>query len=166
MLEINLLDVAIVVILLAFLARGLQRGLTREVSSLVGLVGGFAVARNFQGKFQPMLTQLVGNNDVAGVLSFALIVMAVLAGVTLLAAALRKFMSVTLTSWVDHMLGAAAGFAKGLLLVSVIFFVLQTFFPGLPIVKTAKATPFFNSLADYLRGFLPDGFTFNFPGRL
>lgn len=163
MLEINLLDVAVAIILLAFLARGLIRGLTREVTGLVGVVGGFALARNFQHKVQPSLEPLFNDPNIAAIMAFALIFVCTMLLAALLGAALRKFMSITLTSWIDHLLGAMAGVAKGLLIMSLVFFLVQGFFPGLEIVKTAQATPFFNSLIDYLRGFLPAAFTYKLP---
>ena len=166
MLEINLLDVAVVVILLAFLARGLLRGLTREVSGLVGVVGGFALARHFQPTVQSSLQTLFSNPDVAGIAAFFLIVVLTIIVVTLLAVGLRKLMSISLTSWIDHLLGAFAGLAKGLLIMSLLFFLVQGFFPSLEIVKNAQATPFFDSLIDYLRAFLPDIFNFRLPVRL
>lgn len=166
MLEINLLDVGVVIFLLAFLARGLLRGLTREVGSLIGIVGGFAAARAFQKKLQPALEPIFGNPDFAGIVAFVLIFVAVIVVVAILAAALRKFMSITLTSWIDHLLGGVAGLAKGLLVASILFFLVQGFFPRLAIVDNAVATPFFNSMADYLRNFLPDAFAYNLPVRL
>lgn len=166
MLEINLLDIAVVVILLVFLVRGFLRGLTREVSGLVGFVGGFALARHFQPTVQPSVQRLFSNSDVAGIVAFALIFLLTLFMVALLAVGLRKLMSFSLTSWIDHLLGALAGLAKGFLLMSLMFFLIQGFFPNLQIVQQAQATPFFNSLIDYLRAFLPDAFNFKLPVRL
>lgn len=166
MLEVNLLDVAVVVFLLAFLARGLLRGLTREVGSLVGVVGGFALARHFQPKLEPYLEPLVRNPDICGIVAYALIFIGALLVTALLMGALRKLMSITLTSWIDHLLGGVAGLCKGLLVTSLIFYLLIGFFPEWSLVKHAQATPFFHSLTDYLRNFLPDAFTYNLPVRL
>lgn len=166
MLEINLLDVLVAVILLIFLARGLLRGLIREVGGLVGIMAGFALARHFQASVQPALEQLFSNTKVAGVLSFLLIFALTFVAVALLIFALHKFMTITLTVWIDHFLGALAGLAKGLLLMTLVFFLLQEFFPGIALVENAQATPLFDSLRDYLRGFLPEAFTFKLPVRL
>jgi len=167
MLEINLLDVVAGAIALFFLVRGLVRGLAREVGSVVGVVGGFALARHFQATVQPSLEPLFANPNVAGLAAFALIFILTLIVVSLVVFALRKFMSITLTSWIDHFLGAFAGLAKGLLLLTLTFYLVQGFFPDLPLIKSAQSTPFFASLADYLRSFLPDTFTsYKLPVRL
>ena len=166
MLEINLLDVAVIVILLSFLARGLMRGLTREVAGLVGVVGGFALARHFQPSLEPSLRTIFADRNVAGVMAYVLIFVCSVTVVLIAAVLLRRFMSLTLTSWVDHLLGAGAGLAKGLVVLSVIFFLIQGFFPNLPLVNNAVATPFFHSMTDYLRNFLPDSFTHNLPRAL
>lgn len=166
MLEINLLDVAVAIILLAFLVCGLVRGLTREVGGLVGIIGGFALARHFQSTVQPPLETFFSNPDVAGIAAFLLIFILTMIVVALLAFGLRKFMSISLGPWVDHLLGAFAGLAKGVLIMSLVFFLAQGFFPDLQLVQTAQATPFFDSLIDYLRTFLPDVFNFRLPIRL
>ena len=166
MLEINLLDIGVAVILLVFLGRGLMRGLTREVGGLVGVIGGFALASHFQARLQPSMETLFSNNDVAGVVAFLLIMLLTFIVVALAVFALRKFMSITLTLWIDHLLGAIAGLAKGLLVLTLVFFLIQGFFPSIRLVENAQATPLFNSLADYMRGFLPDAFTFRLPVRL
>lgn len=159
MLQINLFDVGVILVLLAFLARGLMRGLLSEVSGLIGIVGGLAFARHFQPKLQPTLETLFPQGDPAGIAAFVLIFLFFLLCVALCSAALRKFMSITLTSWIDHLLGAIAGLAKGLLLCSVVFYIAQRFFPDIALVRDAMATPFFNSMTDYLRGFLPETFS-------
>lgn len=166
MLEINLLDVAVILILLAFLARGLLRGLISEVSGLIGVVAGLALARHFQPRLQPTLETVFPQGDAAGIVAYILVFLLAMFGVALCAAALRKFMSITLTSWIDHILGAVAGLAKGLLVASVLFFIVQGFFPDLDLIKNAVVTPFFNSMTDYLRGFLPEAFASNLPVRL
>lgn len=163
MLEINMLDIAVGVFLLFFLAQGLARGLTREVSGVVGIVGGLALARRFQDKVQPSMEPLFNDPNTAAVASFALIFVFVLILVALAGAVLRRFMDITMTLWLDRLLGAVAGLAKGLLLASVLFFLLQGFFPDLALIKNARATPFFNSMIDYLRYFLPAAFTYKLP---
>ena len=166
MLEINLLDIGVAVILLAFLVRGLMRGLSREVGSLVGFIGGFALARHFQPSLQPSLQSLFANKDVAGAMTFFCIFILTYIVVALLVFALRRFMSITLTLWIDHFLGSLAGLAKGLLIMTLIFYLILGFFPGISLVENAQAAPFFKSLSDYLRGFLPQAFTFSLPVRL
>ena len=156
MLEINLLDVFAAIIALFFLIRGLIRGLAREIGSVVGTIGGFALARSFQPSVQPLLEPLFSNPGTAGVVAFVLIFILTLVVVSLLVFALHKFMSVTLTSWIDHFLGAFGGLAKGLLLLTLLFYLVQIFFPDFALLKDAQSTPFFNSLADYLRSFLPE----------
>lgn len=166
MLEINLLDIGVAVVLLVFLGRGLMRGLTREVGGLVGVIGGFALASHFQARLQPFMKTLFPDKDVAGVMAFLLIFILTFIVVALAVFALRKFMSVTLTLWIDHLLGAVTGLAKGLLILTLVFFLIQGFFPNIQMVENAQATPLFQSLADYMRGFLPDVFTFRLPIRL
>ena len=166
MLEINLLDIGVVIILLVCLVRGLMRGLTREVGGLLGVIGGFALARYFQASLEPTMQSLFSDKDVAGIVSFLLIFLLTIVVVSLLVFALRKFMTITLTLWIDHLLGGIAGIAKALLVLTIIFYLMRGFFPTLSLIENAQATPFFNSLADYLRAFIPDVFNHRLPFRL
>lgn len=163
MLEINLLDIAVGIFLLFFLGRGLMRGLTREVSGLVGIVGGLALARRFQHKIQPSMEPLFSDPNVAAGMAFALIFILTVMAAAFLASALRRFMNMTMTSWIDHFLGALGGLAQGLLLANLFFFLIQGFFPDLTLIKSAQSTLFFNSMIDYLRNFLPADFTCQLP---
>lgn len=163
MLQINLFDVAVVLFLLFFTGRGLVRGLTREITGVVGVVGGLALARHFQHKVQPSMEPLFSDPDIAGIAAFALILIVALAMTSLLAAGLRKVMNTTMTSWVDHVLGGLGGLAKGVLLACLLFFMLQGFFPDLAVVREAKTTPLLHDMLDYLRNFLPAAFTYKFP---
>ncbi len=155
MLQINLLDIAAVALLAGFAIRGLMRGLVQEVAGLVGVVLAFTLANQFQGRLQPTVAKFLGQSDWSGIIAYAVIFAAVLAGVALCAAALRKFMSVTFTSWLDRVLGGVVGAAKGLLIATIVFYLVLRFLPDAPIVKEAQTAPFFKSMADYLRNLLP-----------
>ena len=167
MLELNLLDVVVCIILLFFLVRGLLRGFVREIGSLAGIIGGFALARHFQPSLQPTLQSLITDDAIAGVAAFVLIFILALIITSLAVTAVRKLMSITLTLWIDHFLGALGGLAKGLLVLTLAFYLAQGFFADLPLVQSAQTAPVFQSLTDYLRAFLPDISSFyRFPGRL
>ncbi len=155
MLQINLLDVAAVLLLAGFAIRGLMRGLVREVAGLVGIILAFALANQFQGKVQPSVVRFLGHSDWTGVVAYSIIFALVLAGVALFATALRKFMALTFTSWIDRLLGAVVGAAKGLLITTIVFYLLLRFVPNAPVVKGAQTAAFFTAMADYLRNFLP-----------
>ena len=166
MLEINLLDVGIVIILLVFLIRGFMRGLTLEVGGLLAVICGFALARHFQPSLESPIQALFPNKDIAGLAAFLLIFLLAVVAVSLLVFALRKFMTITLTSWIDRLLGGIAGIAKALLVPTVLFYLVRGFLPNLTLIENAQATPLFNSLADYLRAFIPNVFTYRLPIRL
>ncbi len=155
MLQVNLLDLAMVGLLLFFTGRGLMRGLVQEVAGLVGIILAFALASQFQARVQPTVTRFFGNSEWSAVIAYVLVFAAVLAVVALAAALLRKFMAVTFTSWIDRILGSVVGAAKGLIVTTVIFYLLLRFLPDAPVVKDAQTAALFKSMSEYLRNFLP-----------
>ncbi len=52
---------------------------------------------------------LFSDRDVAGIMAFLLIFLLTIITVSLLVFALRKFMTITLTIWIDYLLGALPG---------------------------------------------------------
>ncbi len=155
MLQVNTLDIAVALVMAAFTVYGLVRGLVSEVAGLAGVILGFYLARTCQEKVQPHVALLFGNSEWTGLLTYVLVFVGVLVGVSVLAVGVRKFMAVTVSPLVDHVLGGFAGFGKGLLLSTGIFYLLQRFLPDMQVLRQSRLTPFFTSMIEYLRNFLP-----------
>lgn len=155
MLQVNILDIAVALLMAVFTVYGLFRGLVSEVAGLVGVILGFYLARRFQETVQPHVVYVFGNSEWTGLLTYVLVFMGVLAGVSVMAVALRKFMAVTVSPLFDHLMGGVAGFGKGLLLSTGVFYLLNRFLHDTPIVSQSQLKPFFLNMVDYLRNFLP-----------
>jgi membrane protein required for colicin V production len=166
MLEINLLDIAVILVLLICLLRGALRGLTGEVAGLVGLLAAFVLARQFQGALEPYLGRFIADTRIAGIVAYGVVFFATMLFVHLLFALIKQFINMAFSSWLDRLLGAFAGVGKGLLVLSVAFYLAMIFVPNAALVRTAKSTPLFYSMTDYLRNFLPSVFPHNLPIRI
>ena len=158
MLQVNLLDIGILLLLACFGVRGLLRGLAREIVGLVGMVLAFFLAGGFQEKIQPYIARLYDSPEWAPVIAYALIFISVLLGAALLAAILRKFMAVSFTGWLDHLLGGVMGLVKGVLLATVIFYLLYRCLPQAPVLADSACAPFFRTMMESLHNFLPATF--------
>ena len=165
MLEINLLDVAVIIVLLICFVRGAFRGLTGEVAGLVALFAGFIMARQFQSALEPYLEGFIADPRIAGIVAYGAVFLGTMFFVHLIFMLIKQFINMVFSSWLDRLLGAFAGVGKGLLILSFAFYLAMVFVPNTTLVQTAKSTPFFYSMTDYLRNILPSVFPQNLPIR-
>ncbi|MDY0163023.1 CvpA family protein [Desulfobotulus sp.] len=125
----NPLDVGILCIVGFCLVRGIFRGLIREASSIIGVLAGFYAAYTYY----PLLTGTLGkwfaDPDIARMLAFFCIFLAVFVLIALLGTLIRTLLSVVFLGWVDRLAGGGFGFVKGVLIVSVILVGLTAFLP-------------------------------------
>ena len=129
MFQINLLDTALLIILLFFSVKGLIRGLVQEVAGLLGVAAGIVLARTFSAQFAPLLTQYGVSPGFAPMLSMALLFVAGILVVGLLAHVLH------------NMLGLLAGLAKGLLFAGVIGYIAIRLLPDVDVVRHSQVLP-------------------------
>lgn len=123
----NLLDYILVAILGYGLIRGIFRGLIKELSSIVGTLGGFYAAYSYYPLAAKYLTSWISNPGYLRITSFLLIFVLVFLAVSLSGVVIKYFMNIAYLGWTDRICGALFGFTKGLLISTVIVLVLTTF---------------------------------------
>jgi membrane protein required for colicin V production len=124
---IDLLIVGVV----AFLTfRAFANGLIWEVSSLVAVILGVVLAGLLYSDLAESIEFLIDSNTWRNIISFV----AIFAGIVILgqlaAHAARRVAALLLLGPLDHLGGAAFGFAKGLLVVQVALFVVAIYPPS------------------------------------
>ena len=133
---VNIVDMIIVVVTAVFVVRGIFRGLTRELASIVGVVAGFYGALAFSSRTVKLFPQKIAGSAYADILGFAVVFCGILIAVHLIAILIRWALGLTMLSWVDRMLGGGFGALKSALLLGVIFFVITRFVhPATPVMK-------------------------------
>ena len=75
--------------------------------------------------------------------------------VALAAAIFRKFLNITFTSWLDYLLGAVVGAAKGLLVCAIGLAILQRLVPKSPFLMKSALAVHISALSDFARSLLP-----------
>ena len=159
MFQINLLDTALLIILLFFSVKGLIRGLVQEVAGLLGVAAGILLARTFSAQFAPVLSQYGVSPGFAPMLSMALLFLAGILAVGLVAHALHRMLESAFAGSIDRMLGLLAGLAKGLLFAGVIGYIAVRLLPDVQVVRESQILPplmrFIQSLAGSLDLHLP-----------
>ena len=141
MLQINLLDTALLIILLFFSVKGLIRGLVQEVAGLLGVAAGIVLARTFSTPLAPMLAKYGVSQSFAPMLSMALLFVAGILLVGLAAQVLHRMLESAFAGGIDRMLGLVAGLAKGLLFAGVIGYIAIRLLPDVDVGKHTQVLP-------------------------
>ncbi len=123
----NWLDIIIIIALIFPAFVGLKMGIIKAALSLVGLIIGVVLAGNF---YEPVskIFGFIPNQDVANILAFILILVAVMAVTAVLVRFLKFGVKVVMLGWVDHVGGALFGFLSGFILLSAILAIWVKFF--------------------------------------
>jgi len=138
----NPFDIIIIVILGYGLVRGLFRGLVKEVSSIIGVLGGFYAAFTYYPKLSKLLSGLISDTAYLNILSFLIIFCVVLIVVGVLSIIIKYLMNISFLGWVDRIGGLIFGAIKSILIVSILFIILTAFLPkGAPIIKESVLSP-------------------------
>ena len=133
--NLNLLDAGLCLVLVLFLARGLLRGMVSEVVGLVCIIIGFWLAGRFYSSLAPRLAPIIANENTAAAAAYIAIFIAAILCIALLAAILRKFVTLAFSPWLDHLLGGVTGTVKGLLLCAVAMALLEQLTPESPFLQ-------------------------------
>ena len=127
---ISSFDITVLVILLILLARGFWVGFIRQIASILALVLGFVVAGRYCGESADLVLPFISNPQIAFLISYGVIFLLVLFGVTWLGIGLKKVISIALLGWFDRTVGGLFGLAKGVFVASLLFMIIAAFLPS------------------------------------
>ncbi|SDX91393.1 CvpA family protein [Nitrosomonas sp. Nm33] len=108
----------------------ITRGVVREVVSLLGWIIAFFVASHYAANFEPLLPQTVEDGSLRMLIVFVMTFFVALVVVMVCSLLLSKLVNSVGLGFIDRILGAVFGFARGLLIV--LFIVLAAGFTTLP----------------------------------
>ena len=152
----NWLDIVITIYLIISVISGLVQGLIRSVLSIIGLIVGIALAANFYKQFGDVLT-FIHNPDIADIVAFVIILLAVMVIAALIALVLRSIIKAIMLGWIDRLGGAIFGLLLGALSVSVLLAIVAKFTDTSLITESALAG-FFLDKFPLIMGLLPSEF--------
>jgi len=138
----NPFDIIIIVILGYSLVRGIFRGLVKEVSSIIGVLGGFYAAFTYYNMLAKFLSGLIKETAYLNILSFLIIFCGVLIIVGILGVIIKYLLNIAFLGWVDRIGGVGFGLVKGILIASILFIALTAFLPkGSAFLKNSMLAP-------------------------
>jgi membrane protein required for colicin V production len=140
--SMNPFDIIIIVILGYSLVRGIFRGLVKEVSSIIGVLGGFYAAFTYYTMLAKLLSGLIKETAYLNILSFLIIFCSVLIIVGILGVIIKYLLNIAFLGWVDRTSGVGFGLVKGILITSILFITLTAFLPkGSAFLKNSMLAP-------------------------
>jgi membrane protein required for colicin V production len=139
----NPLDWFLAILLTYSVVRAAMRGFFQEAFALAGLVAGFLLACWFYQDAAKRLAGLITAAPLAQLAGFLLILAATMVVAALLGKLLRKTASVVGLGFMDRLLGAAFGLARGALLGVVILSIVTAFLPTGEWMKDSLLAPYF-----------------------
>lgn len=150
--SLNWFDVFIVIIVLVSVVAGVRAGFARVVigllATIAGFLAGFWCYRLVAAKLQPW----IASTTVAAVVGFFLIFLGVIILGSLVAALLSRLLKWVGLSWFNHLLGGAAGFFRGALMVAVLADMVVAFAPSPTpgYLQNSQILPYANEVAALL----------------
>lgn len=122
----NFIDMVIITIICFCMIRGVFRGISSELSSIIAVVGGFYSAYLFYPQLVGRLPRQIPVDGYEEMVCFAIIFCAVYISVSLLGLLIKYALGITMLGWIDRLLGAGFGAIKGVLVSSVLVFAIIT----------------------------------------
>jgi membrane protein required for colicin V production len=140
---VNFFDIIVIVILGYCLIRGVFRGLIKELSSIIGVLGGFYAAFTYYMLVAKLLSKWITNTGYLNILSFLIIFCGVFIIISILGVIINYLLKIAFLGWLDRILGSVFGAMKGILIVSVLLIALTAFLPkGTPVIKDSLLSPY------------------------
>lgn len=164
----NVVDIAIVVIILISLLIGLFRGFIREVLSLFSWIAALWIAYTYAVIGALYLQPYIDQPPFRVVIAFSGIFVLALILISIFSYLIYRVLSVAGISGVDRSLGTLFGVLRGIVIVAVLI-LAATFmdFISLPWWQGSLLVNYFNPVTDFIQSLLPaDIIEFMEPGTL
>lgn len=151
----TLLDIVFLLILTFFCVRGFFHGILKEIAGIAGLLIGFWVANQYHTQLTPYIAPYMSSPATAETASYIITLVLVTIATWILINLFSGLLKLALLAWVDHAMGGAFGFIKGMLLCAIILLALTTFIPNSAYVQESVTAPYIGRVTVFLSSLLP-----------
>lgn len=160
----DILDLVIIVTLVLFTIRGLKNGFVGEVAGLLSLICGFWAASAWSSDLAPRL-DFIFNPALRYVAACVLVFVAAMLAVAIIARLLKKIIAFAFATWLDRLVGACLGLAKGILVWALVLIVLEKLFPTASFLQDSRAAEYINPLLNQIKEWLPPEWASHIPAE-
>jgi membrane protein required for colicin V production len=160
----NLLDLAILVIVLLIAVRGFYRGIIQEAATLVGIIASFFLAFYYYNDLARLLLRYFQNYLVTlYFFSFLLLLGLSFFLFRALGLLIKKVVQLALFGWADRVLGGFFGLIKGVVVVYFLVTLLTLLLPKQHLlINQSRLFPWVISLTDQITLLIPGKITEDF----
>jgi membrane protein required for colicin V production len=124
----NFIDLILILIILLFAIQGFRKGLIYEIASLAGLILGIYASFHFAGYLEGYLTEYLNVPEkYSTVTAFILIFLLVVIVLHLVGKIIENIIDLVALGFLNKLAGSVFGLAKGIVLLSLAFLVLNHF---------------------------------------
>ena len=163
----NSFDIIVVVILSFCVIRGIFRGLIKELSSIIGVLGGYYFAYSYYMVLARPLSRWISNPSYLNILSFLIIFSGILILISILGVIIKYVLKIAYLGWVDRICGAGFGITKGILIVSVLLITLTAFLPkNAPVIKNSYLAPYVTMISENMAKIISPDMKRNFSSKI
>ncbi|MFQ6610480.1 MAG: CvpA family protein [Fidelibacterota bacterium] len=124
--SVSIVDILIAGNLLIFTLSGLRNGFIKEVGKIAALAAGFILANQFSDFISATLFSWITDETIRNLSGYLAIffISAIIVGI--IARILDKIFEIMLLGWFNRLLGFLLGLVKGLLIIGLVIFILET----------------------------------------
>jgi membrane protein required for colicin V production len=147
----NPFDIVIIIVLGVCLIRGVFRGFIKELSSIIGVLGGFYAAYTYYMDVAEHLSGWISNTSYLNIVSFLIVFCGVFFIISVLGVIIKYILNIAFLGWLDRIFGGGFGIFKGILIVSVLLIALTAFLPKeAPVIKNSHLAPHVTQIAEIM----------------
>jgi membrane protein required for colicin V production len=128
--RLNWLDFVLIMIIAGSIISSFRAGFSREVIRLASALAALVLGIWFYGVAGSLIAPYVSSRGVANFLGFLAVFFSVLIAGSIVSFTVGKVMKMTGFSWLDRLMGAAFGFARGAVVAVALVMAFVTFAPG------------------------------------
>ena len=117
----NVLDIILLICFVPALVQGLRKGFISQVIAIISIIAGVWLSARFSAAVSEWIAQYIqGSEQVLKVVSFALIFIAVIAGLALLGRLIEGTVKLIMLGWLNRLLGVVFSLVKAALIVGLV----------------------------------------------
>ena len=163
----NQFDIVIVIIFGFCLIRGFFRGFIKEMSSIIGVLGGFYAAYTYYLEVARPLSGWISDQSYLHIISFLIIFCGVFLIISIIGVVIKYVLNIAFLGWIDRICGAGFGIIKATLIASVLLIALTAFLPkGAPIVKDSMLSPHVSFISEKMAKVIPKDMKHQFVSKI
>jgi len=123
---ISIVDILIAGNLVIFTLSGLRNGFIKEIGKIAALITGYILANRFSDFISATLFSWIADETIRNLSGYLTIFFVSALIVGIIAKILEKMFEIMLLGWFNRLLGMLLGLVKGLLIIGLVIFVLET----------------------------------------